>query len=299
MGKDMANRMDELRSKHSKTLETITRQTLERFESEECIGKEISEVRKYEQESRDTLSRTKTWMNEERQKFESELIGMKRDAMLALHSAEDRLREEYECDMRTGIEIGHQIGNNRKSKMIQSIETHLEQVMSKHQDRVENEIDAFRSSRARLRREMRTNRSRELEDVRVRVSSDEMEQFRVLNEKHEEAMSEAAERHRSVLIRARSPSSHVVSSEEEEEDEVGDVVGCVDVGTRNGRRDLRRRLLLTNEKGQEMFTPLYVHVGESVVYVLVRALFFDSLSTALPTQSYSNTNDTRTTQVHD
>ena len=47
MGKDMANRMDELRSKHSKTLETITRQTLERFESEECIEKEISEVREY------------------------------------------------------------------------------------------------------------------------------------------------------------------------------------------------------------------------------------------------------------
>ena len=144
--------------------------------------------------------------------------------------------------------------------------------MRKHQDRVENEIDAFRSSRARLRREMRTNRSRELEDVRVRVSSDEMEQFRVLSEKHEEAMSEAAERHRSVLIRTRSPSSLVLSSseeeeEEEEEEEIGDVVGCVDVSTRNGPRDLRRRVLLTNEKGQEMFTPLYVHVGESVVYV--------------------------------
>ena len=234
-------------------------------------------------------------MNEERQKFESELIGMKRDAMLALHSAEDRLRVEYECDLRTGIEIGHQIGNNRKSKMIQSIETHLEQVMSKHQDRVENEIDAFRSSRARLRREMRTNRSRELEDVRVRVSSDEMEQFRVLSEKHEEAMSEAAERHRSVLIRARSPSSHVVSSEEEEEEEeeIGDVVGCVDVSTRNGRRDLRRRLLLTNEKGQEMFTPLYVHVGESVVYV-VRVLF----SHVTHFQLHFQLNRTRT-QVHD
>ena len=169
--------------------------------------------------------------------------------------------------------------------------------MSKHQDRVENEIDAFRSSRARLRREMRTNRSRELEDVRVRVSSDEMEQFRVLSEKHEEAMSEAAERHRSVLIRARSPSSHVVSSEEEEEDEAGDVVGCVDVSTRNGRRDLRRRLLLTNEKGQEMFTPLYVHVGESVVYVVVRAICH-SLSTALPTQSYSNNTGTRSERIH-
>lgn len=141
--------------------------------------------------------------------------------------------------------------------------------MRKHQDRVENEIDAFRSSRARLRREMRTNRSRELEDVRVRVCSDEMEEFRALSEKHEEAMSEAAERHRSVLIRTRSPSSLVLSSseEEEEEEEIGDVVGCVDVSTRNGPRDLRRRVLLTNEKGQEMFTPLYVHVGESVVYV--------------------------------
>ena len=62
---------------------------------------------RYEQESRDTLRRTKTWMNEERQKFESELIGMKRDAMLALHSAEDRLRVKYECDLRTGIELGH------------------------------------------------------------------------------------------------------------------------------------------------------------------------------------------------
>ena len=98
----MANRMDELRSKHSKTLETLTRQTLERCESEECIEKEISEVREYEQESHETLRRTKRWINEERQKFESELIGMKRDAMLALHSAEDRLRMEYECDLRKG-----------------------------------------------------------------------------------------------------------------------------------------------------------------------------------------------------
>ena len=94
--------MDELRSKHSKTMEMITRQTLEQCESEECIEKEISEVREYEQESHETLRRTKRWINEERQKFESELIGMKRDAMLALHSAEDRLRMEYECDLRKG-----------------------------------------------------------------------------------------------------------------------------------------------------------------------------------------------------
>ena len=154
--------------------------------------------------------------------------------------------------------------------MIQSIETHLERVMSSHQDHLENEIDVFRSSRARLGREMRSRRSRELKDLKLNLYSDEKEEFRVLSQKHEESMCEAAEEHRSAMCTFSVSSLDDDDEEEEEEEEKEDIVlGCIDVSTRNGRHDLRRRRLITNERGQEMFTPLYVHVGLCVYTIQV------------------------------
>jgi hypothetical protein len=179
------------------------------------------------------------------------------------------------------------MGSNRKSKMIHTIETHLERVMENHRDQVDNEMDIIRSSRARLRREMRNHRFKALDEIKSSLSSYETERLRELREIHESSLSEALEKHRSILLRTQSPSTvptaatppHLFLSfsddddedddeEEMEEEEHRSVLGCVDVGTKNGRRDLRRRLMIRNDQGQEMFTPLYVHVGERIVYTI-------------------------------
>ena len=107
LGKDMANRMDQLRSRHSKSLETITRQYLEKCENEQCIQNLISEARQYEQESQEYRRRKNMRLDEKRQTYESKLIVMKRDAMSELKNALDRLRSDHARDLKEGTLLTH------------------------------------------------------------------------------------------------------------------------------------------------------------------------------------------------
>jgi hypothetical protein len=98
----MSSRIDRLGLEHSKVLETVTRQYLERCESEECIETEILEGKLFEKQSRENLMRRNERMYAERCNYESELNVLKRNAELELESALKELRFRHEFDLRAG-----------------------------------------------------------------------------------------------------------------------------------------------------------------------------------------------------